>query len=360
MPTQAIDWLRRHRAFAPDKPFLHVLGAGRRARPHHIFQEWADKYKGKFDDGWDEYPRARLRAPEGSWAGFRPTPSSRRARHRCRPGTAFPRTQRPFQRRLMEIFAGFVEHADAQAGRMVDELERLGMRDNTLSSTSSATTAPAAEGQNGTISELLAQNEIPNTVEQQLAALDKTRRARRAGRPEDRQHVPRRLGLGRQHAVPAHQTGRLALRRHAQPAWWSPGRRASSPTQTPRAQFHHVNDIAPTIYEVLGIKPPEVVDGCHAGSDRRRQHGLHLRRRRRRRRARREQYFENNGSRGTLQGRLDRGGLRSADALGCRALPELAPWDAGATTNGSCTTLARTFRRRNDLAAEEPRAAGSE
>ena len=73
----------------------------------------------------------------------------------------------------MEIFAGFVEHVDAQVGRLVDGLEEMGVRDNTIIFYVFGDNGSSAEGQNGTISELLAQNMIPNTIEQQLAALDK-------------------------------------------------------------------------------------------------------------------------------------------------------------------------------------------
>ncbi len=118
----------------------------------------------------------------------------------------------------------------------------------------------SAEGQSGTISELLAQNNIPNTVEQQLAALDRTRRARRARQPEDRQHVSCRLGLGRQHAVPHTKlvASHFGGTRNPLVISWPEG---IKPDKTPRAQFHHVNDIAPTIYDIIGIKPPKVVDG---------------------------------------------------------------------------------------------------
>ena len=85
---------------------------------------------------------------------------------------SIPEAQRPFQRRLMEIFAGFVEHVDAQVGRLVDGLDELGLRDNTIIFYVFGDNGSSAEGQNGTISELLAQNQIPNTVEQQMAALD--------------------------------------------------------------------------------------------------------------------------------------------------------------------------------------------
>ena len=127
-----------------------------------------------------------------------------------------PEAQRPFQRRLMEVFAGFVEHADVQAGRIVDELDRLGIRDNTIMLYIFGDNGSSAEGQNGTISELLAQNGIPNTVEQQIAALDKIGGLDVLGLAQDRQHVPRRLGLGRRHAISIHQADRFAFRRHPQ------------------------------------------------------------------------------------------------------------------------------------------------
>ena len=130
---------------------------------------------------------------------------------------SIPEAQRPFQRRLMEIFAGFVEHVDVQAGRVVDELDRLGIRDNTIVIYIFGDNGASAEGQNGTISELLAQNGIPNTVEQQIAALDKIGGLEALGSSEDRQHVSRRVGMGRQHAIPIHEVDRLAFRRNAQP-----------------------------------------------------------------------------------------------------------------------------------------------
>ena len=86
---------------------------------------------------------------------------------------SIPESERPFQRRLMEVFAGFVEHADAQAGKMLDGLDELGIRDNTLVLYIWGDNGSSAEGQSGTISELLAQNQIPNTIAQHLEALEK-------------------------------------------------------------------------------------------------------------------------------------------------------------------------------------------
>ena len=86
----AITWLREQQAYAPDKPFFMYWAPGAAHGPHQIMKEWADKYKGKFDDGWDKY-RERAFARHKARAGSRRTPSSRRAPLRWLPGIRFPR-----------------------------------------------------------------------------------------------------------------------------------------------------------------------------------------------------------------------------------------------------------------------------
>ena len=172
MVDKALTWLDDRQSFAPDKPFLMYWAPGAVHGPHHIFPEWADKYKGKFDDGWDAYrERVHKRQLE---MGVIPAGTELTARDETMTAWAdIPEDQRAFQRRGMEIFAGFVEHTDAQVGRLVDGLEQRGLRENTLIFYIWGDNGSSAEGQQGSISELLAQNNIPNTVEQQLAALDK-------------------------------------------------------------------------------------------------------------------------------------------------------------------------------------------
>ena len=85
---------------------------------------------------------------------------------------SIPRPSEPFQERLMEVFAGFIEHTDVQVGRLIDGIDKLGKRDNTMIFYIFGDNGASAEGQNGSISELLAQNQIPNTIAQQLTALD--------------------------------------------------------------------------------------------------------------------------------------------------------------------------------------------
>jgi len=99
--------------------------------PHHVPKEWADKYKRKFDGGWDAM-RERIfkRQKELGWI---PADAKLTPRADTMPAwDNIPESERPFQRRLMEVFAGFVEHVDAQVGRVIDGLDELGIRDNTI------------------------------------------------------------------------------------------------------------------------------------------------------------------------------------------------------------------------------------
>jgi arylsulfatase A-like enzyme len=170
LADKGLQWMRQHRAFAPDKPFFMYWAPGAGHGPHHIFKEWADKYKGKFDDGWDALrERTFKRQKELGWI-----PADTKLTPRAPTMAAWdsiPEAERPYQRRLMEVYAGFVEHVDAQAGKLIDGLDELGIRDNTIIFYIWGDNGSSAEGQNGSISELLAQNMIPNTIQQQLAAL---------------------------------------------------------------------------------------------------------------------------------------------------------------------------------------------
>src|SRR5579864_5125349 len=163
LADDAIGWLRRHKAFQADKPFYMYWASGAIHGPHHVMKEWADKYKGKFDAGWDAYrERVFHNAKEKGWipAGAQLTP-----RHQTMPSwDSIPDEERPFQRRLMEVAAGYAEHVDVQAGRVIDEIDKLGYGDNTLIFYVWGDNGSSSEGQHGTVSELLAQNGIPTTV----------------------------------------------------------------------------------------------------------------------------------------------------------------------------------------------------
>jgi arylsulfatase A-like enzyme len=259
LANDAIGWLRKHKAFEPDKPFFMYWASGAIHGPHHIMKEWADKYKGKFDDGWDKYrERVFKRAKEMGWipASGRLTPRP----ESLASWESIPEDEKPFQRRLMEVAAGYAEHADHHVGRLVDEVDRLGYGDNTLIFYIWGDNGSSSEGQNGTISELLAQNGIPTTIPMHLKALDRLGGLDVLGSPKtDNQY---HAGWAWAGSTPYKGTKLLASHfggtRNPMAVRW-PAK--IKPDATPRAQFHHVNDVVPTIYEVVGITPPRVVSG---------------------------------------------------------------------------------------------------
>ncbi|MBI3797845.1 MAG: arylsulfatase [Deltaproteobacteria bacterium] len=259
LADDAITWLRQHKAFAPDKPFFMYWASGASHGPHQVPKEWADKYKGKFDDGWDKYrERAFQRAKQLGWI-------PQNAKLTLRPATlaswdSIPEDEKPFQRRLMEVFAGFTEHVDAQVGRIVEEIDQLGYGQDTLILYIWGDNGASAEGQNGTISELLAQNGIPTTTEQQLKALDALGGLDVLGSPktDNMYHA----GWAWAGSTPYQATKLIASHfggtRNPLAVRW-PAK--IKPDATPRAQFLHVNDVVPTLYDILGITPPRVVNG---------------------------------------------------------------------------------------------------
>ena len=259
MTDQALAWLNRHQAFSPDKPFFMYWAPGAVHGPHHIFPEWADKYKGKFDDGWDKYrERVFNRQKERGWipadAKLTPRDATMAA------WDSIPDEEKPFQRRLMEVYAGFVEHTDAQVGKLEQGLEQLGLRDNTIILYIWGDNGASAEGQKGSISELLAQNNIPNTIQQQTEALEKIGGLSELGGPkvDNMYHA----GWAWAGSTPFRSTKLVAAHfggtRNPLVVSWPKG---IKPDKTPRSQFHHVNDIVPTLYEVIGVEQPKEVNG---------------------------------------------------------------------------------------------------
>ena len=313
LADHAVSWLKKHESFAPDKPFLVYFATGGGHGPHHVAPEWINKYKGKFDDGY-EAMRERIfkRQKEMGWI---PKNTELTKRVASMPAwDSIPEAQRPFQLRLMETFAGFVEHTDTQIGRVVDEIERQGKRDNTIIIYLFGDNGASAEGQQGSISELLAQNNIPNTVDQQMEALDKIGGLDALGshKVDNMYHAGWAWGgdspFKSTKLVAAHFGGTRSPMAISWPA-------RIKPDHIPRSQFHHVNDIVPTLYELIGIKPPKEVDGYQqdqidgvslAYTFNHPNEPTH----------KKVQYFENNGSRGIYKDGW------FADVFG-----PLIPWD---------------------------------
>ncbi len=351
MADKALAWMKKHQAFAPDKPFLMYWAPGAAHGPHHVFTEWADKYKGKFDDGWDKYrERVFARQKKMGWApeNTKLTPRD----ETMASWDSIPEAERGFQRRLMEVFAGFVEHTDTQVGKLVDGLEGLGLRDNTIVFYIWGDNGASAEGQRGTVSELLAQNNIPNTVQQQLAALEQVGGLPALGgsKVDNMYHA----GWAWAGSTPFKSTKLVAAHfggtRNPMVVSWPKGIKAD---KTPRSQFHHVNDVAPTLYEVLGIKLPEEVNGFKQGPI----DGVSMvytfagAKAPTRKKA---QYFENNASRGVYH-----------DGWYACTFGPFVPWDTPSTAarlkNWDANKdvwelydLTKDFSQADDLAAKEP------
>lgn len=259
MADKAITWMRRHLAINPDRPFLMWWTPGAVHGPHHVAEKWADKYKGKFDDGWDAYQRRVFERQKAM--GWIPADTRLAPRPEGMPAwDDIPDDEKAFQSRLMEVYAGFLEHTDVQVGKLIDELEARGIRDNTLVIYIFSDNGASAEGMEGSVAELNAQNGIPSTVAEHIAVAE---------------------GLGGLEAIGGPAMDNMY---HAAWAWagdspfrytklvaadWGGTRTPMviswperiKPDNMPRPQFTHVNDVVPTIYEILGITSPKVVDG---------------------------------------------------------------------------------------------------
>jgi arylsulfatase A-like enzyme len=257
--NDAIKWLREQQAFTPDKPFFMYWAPGAAHGPHQVPKEWADKYKGKFDDGWDKYrERVFKRAKDMGWIpqGTQLTPRAAT----LAAWDSIPENEKPFQRRLMEVYAGFAEHADYHAGRVIDEIEKEGKLNNTLIFYIWGDNGASAEGQNGTISELLAQNGIPSTIQQHIKALNELGGLDLLGssKTDNMYHAGWAWAGGTPYKSTKLVAAHFGGTRQPMAVSWPAKIKHDS---TPRPQFHHVIDIVPTIYEVAGITPPRVVNG---------------------------------------------------------------------------------------------------
>ena len=254
MVDKAIGWLRGIHTMTPDKPFFLYTSFGATHAPHHVPKEWVEKYKGKFDKGWDvvrEETLANMKAngivPEDTQLTARP--------EGVRPWDELNETEKTVYARLMEVYAGFAEHTDAQVLRLIETLEEIGEFDNTLFFYIAGDNGASAEGGlDGTYNELMALNGIPQKLDDVLARLDDL------GTPKAFNHYP----VGWAHAMnaPYQWTKQVASHfggtRNGCAVSWPNGIKARGEI---RHQFHHVIDIVPTILETAGLPQPYMVNG---------------------------------------------------------------------------------------------------
>lgn len=259
LADDAIVWLREQKAYSPGKPFFMYWAPGASHGPHQVMKEWADKYSGKFDDGWDAY-RKRVFANQKKLGWI---PASSELTERAESMAAWdsiPENERPFQRRLMEIFAGFTEHADAQIGRVIDEVESQGRLDNTLVVYIWGDNGSSSEGLYGTISEQLAQNGIPTKISQHLSALEELGGLDALGsdKTDNMYHAGWAWAGSTPYKGTKLQGAYFGGTRQPMAVSWPAKLKAD---KVARPQFHHVVDVVPTVYELLDITAPQVVNG---------------------------------------------------------------------------------------------------
>ena len=256
MTDKAIGWMGQQKALMPDKPFFMYFAPGATHAPHHVPKDWADKYKGKFDAGWD-----KLR--EETFArqlklGVIPPDCKLTPRHEQIPAwDAMPEALKPVLRREMEVYAGYMEFVDHHVGRLLDELKTLQIVDDTLVYYIIGDNGASAEGTlNGTYNEMINFNgaEALETPEFLMARLDKL------GGPESYNHY----AVGWAHAMntPYQWTKQVASHwggtRNGTIVHWPKAIKAKGEQRT---QFHHIIDVSPTILEAAGIPQPLSVDG---------------------------------------------------------------------------------------------------
>ncbi|MCC2111195.1 MAG: arylsulfatase [Hyphomicrobiales bacterium] len=259
MADKAISWMQRHRALHPNRPFLVYWTPGAVHGPHHVAKKWADKYKGRFSDGWDVlkqrvFERQKKLGLIPADATLSPRPESLAA------WDSIPAGERAYQERLMEVYAGFLEHTDIQVGKLVDAVEDMGIRDNTLIIYIQSDNGPSAEGVEGSIAELNAQNAIPTKVSEHIAVLDELGGLDMLGTPrvDNMYHAGWAWAGSSPYRYVKLVAGDFGGTRTPMVISW-PDRIARDSTM--RKQFLHVNDIAPTLYDILGITPPKEVAG---------------------------------------------------------------------------------------------------
>ena len=348
---QTLHWLDERAAFAPDAPFFIYWAPGAVHGPHHVAAAWADAYRGAFDDGWDAY-RVRTHARQLE-RGIIPPGTRLTPRDPSLEAWAdVPPDERPFQARGMELFAGFVTHTDAQLGRLLDGLEARSLRDDTLVLCIWGDNGSSAEGQRGSISELLAQNNVAVGVPEQLAALERLGGLAALGTAatDNIYHA----GWAWAGSTPFRSTKLVAAHfggtRNPLVVSWP---RRIRPDAAVRGQFLHVVDVVPTIYDVIGVTPPRTVNGhdqlpidgvSFAATFDDADATLE----------KPPQFFDNNGSRGIWKDGWFAGTfgpLIPWDTPG--SLPRIAAWDS-ARDAWQLYRLADDFSQADDLAATHP------
>lgn len=253
-----IEWIHTQKAAAPDKPFFIYQSLGTAHAPHQVPAEWIEKFRGQFDHGWDVQRERTLKqqiaagiVPEGTQLAPRPDDIPA--------WDSLSATEQKVYARFMEVYAGMLAHQDHQLGRLLDELERMGILDDTLVIYIEGDNGSAAEvGEFGSLNELpdIASAEYGLKYDMDWLAdnLDVM------GGPKTYQASPAGWSFAMNTPMPwlKQVASHLGATRNGMVLSWPKGIGRSGEL---RSQFHHVIDVMPTILEAAGVTPPEMVDG---------------------------------------------------------------------------------------------------
>jgi arylsulfatase len=253
---KAITWVSQQKSLMPDKPFFMYYAPGATHAPHHAPKEFSDKYKGRFDEGWDAIREETIARQKE--LGVIPADAELTARpEEISAWADVPELLKPVLARQMEVYAGFMEHTDHHIGRLIDSLDDLGILNDTLIYVMVGDNGASAEGTpNGTFNEMISLNgaaaaESPEFMAERIDGF---------GTPEAYNHY----AVGWAHAMdaPYQWTKQVASHfggtRNGTIVHWPNGFKARGEV---RNQFHHIIDVAATVLEAAGLPEPTFVNG---------------------------------------------------------------------------------------------------
>jgi len=252
LADRAIEYLTDLRTVAPAKPFFmyYCLGAGH--APHHVEPEWSERYRGKFDQGWDRW-REEVFARQLAMGIVPPETKLSTRPPWVREWRALSADARRLYARQMEVYAGFLEQTDHHIGRVLDFLAKLGEQDNTLVMLASDNGASAEGGEHGSFNENQFVNRVEPSIEENLRHLDEWGGVRSfpnyswgwawAGNTPLRRWKRYLHQGGMSDPLIVHWPKGIAARGEV------------------RGQYVHVVDVAPTILEALGLEAPATLSG---------------------------------------------------------------------------------------------------
>jgi arylsulfatase len=254
MTNQAVNWVKAQQSLTPDKPFFIYFATGAVHAPHHVPRKWADKYKGKFDEGWDKVRQKTFDRQKAMGLIPKNTKLPPKARD-IKDWDSLSADEKKLFSRQAEVFAGFLEHTDYEIGRLAAAIEEIGEMDNTLFIYIAGDNGTSAEGGFvGMFNEMTYFNAVVEKVEDLLPKLDEW------GGPYTFPHMA--AGWAVAFDSPFMWTKQVASdfggTRNGMVVHWPKGIKQRGEI---RSQFGHVIDIAPTVLEAAHLPEPEIVNG---------------------------------------------------------------------------------------------------